>query len=125
MKNKQIIMGLCGLLLVGGTNLITSCTNKNPASNSSSSLVSVDKLPLDRKITYVTNNMINDEYANAYTKESYENLINALNDARSVLIKDNVTQEELDSALASLNEAVNGLTPREVSNVTTGKFHLS
>lgn len=28
MKNKQIIMGLCGLLLVGGTNLITSCTNK-------------------------------------------------------------------------------------------------
>lgn len=58
MKNKQIIMGLCGLLLVGGTNLITSCTNKNPASNSSSSLVSVDKLPLDRRITYVTNNMI-------------------------------------------------------------------
>ena len=97
MKNKQIIMGLCGLLLVGGTNLITSCTNKNPANNSSSSLVSVDKLPLDRRITYVTNNMINDEYANAYTKESYENLINALNDARSVLIKDNVTQEELDS----------------------------
>ncbi|HAR48236.1 MAG TPA: hypothetical protein DCX39_02665 [Firmicutes bacterium] len=122
MKNKQIIMGLCGLLLVGGTNLITSCTNKNPANNSSSSLVSVDKLPLDRRITYVTNNMINDEYANAYTKESYENLINALNDARSVLIKDNVTQEELDSALASLNEAVNGLTPREVSNVTTGQI---
>ena len=39
MKNKQIIMGLCGLLLVGGTNLITSCTNKNPSNNSSSTLV--------------------------------------------------------------------------------------
>lgn len=115
---KQIIMGLCGLLLVGGTNLITSC-NKNPSNNSSSSSVSVDKLALDRRITYVTNNMINDEYANAYTKESYENLVNALNEARAVLIKENVTQEELDNALANLNAAVNGLTPKEISDVTT------
>ena len=76
MKNKKIIIGLCSALLIGGATLV-SCNN-NSGNSISSSSVSVDKLALERRITYVTNNMINDEYKNNYTKESYDNLVKAL-----------------------------------------------
>lgn len=120
MKNKKIIIGLCSALLIGGATLV-SCNNDTGNSISSSS-VSADKLALERRITYVTNNMINDEYKNNYTKESYDNLVKALEDAKNVLNKENVTQEELDQALNALNEAVNNLTPKEVSDVTTAQI---
>ena len=117
MKNKKIIIGLCSVLLISGASLI-SCNNNDSSNDILSSTVSVDKLALERRITYISNNMINDEYQNNYTKESYDNLVNELNNAKKVLNKENVTQEELDNALNALNEAVNNLKPKEVSNVT-------
>ena len=72
MKNKKIIIGLCSVLLISGASLI-SCNNNDSSNDILSSTVSVDKLALERRITYISNNMINDEYQNNYTKESYDN----------------------------------------------------
>ena len=51
---------------------------------------------------------------NIYTSSSYSNLRKAVESAKAVLNKDKLTQQEIDAAIASVNNAINGLVKNPV-----------
>lgn len=109
MFKKKKIFGLLTCLLFSGTLLITSCNNSN--------INSVDKLALSRKIEYCENNYLSIEFKNKYTEDSYNNFLTSLSNAKKVNENSNATQREVDEALKNLNEAIDNLKAKYISNL--------
>lgn len=56
-----------------------------------------------------------------YTVESYQKLVDAINTAKAVLNDEKATQEQIDSAFATLDQAINGLVPEKQQPGADGK----
>lgn len=109
MFKKKEIACLSFSLMFGGSFLITSCND--------SSIKSVDKLALARKIEYCENNYLSDEFKSKYTEDSYNDFLLSLSNAKKVNDSSEATQSEVDEALKNLNTAIDNLKAKYISNL--------